>query len=261
MPLIVLVLGSGPDAPRARAWPRTGIDRIVAINNAWRVRPDWDDLVHPKDFPPERRPPIVARGQRLHSFEAYIPAVNAHGGIVFCGGTMAFTAGYWALEALRPDVMAFLGCDMVYSGAGATHFYGAGTADPLRPDPTLQSLEAKSARLAHHAARQGCALVNLSEAPESRLAFPRRAADTLADWTADDTHHHCARLLTAPARALAARAARHEAALDYAVPSGRYWREFSRFDAAALSAIDALWLEADRLQAPGGAAGRVLAVT
>lgn len=261
MSRIVLVLGSGPDAPRARAWPRTGIDRIVAINNAWRVRPDWDDLVHPKDFPPERRPPVPARGQSLHSFEAYIPAINAHGGIVFCGGTMAFTAGYWALHALRPDLMAFLGCDMVYSGAGATHFYGAGTADPLRPDPTLQSLEAKSARLAHHAARQGCALVNLSESPESRLLFPRIAATDLADWSPADTQDHVARLLTSPAQALARQADNHEAALDYAVPSGRYWREFQRFDAAALRSVDALWLEAARLQAPDGSAGRVLAVT
>lgn len=261
MPSIVLVLGSGPDAPRARAWARTGIDRIVAINNAWRVRPDWDDLVHPKDFPPERRPPVLARGQTLHSYEAYVPAINAHGGMVFCGGTMAFTAGYWALHALRPDLMAFLGCDMVYSGTGATHFYGAGTADPLRADPTLRNLEARSARLAHHAARQGCALVNLSDAPESRLLFPRLAPEALADWTDDDTARLCARLLSAPARALSARADRREAALGYAVPSGRYWREADRFDPAALDAVDALWLEANRLQTPAESGGRVLAVT
>jgi len=70
---------------------------------------------------------------------------------------MAFTAGYWALHALRPEVMGFIGCDMVYPKTGATHFYGTGTADPLRDDVTLQDLGAKSARLMVMAAAQGCA--------------------------------------------------------------------------------------------------------
>ena len=143
--------------------PRLG--RIVAINNAWRVRPDWDDHIHPSDFPEDRRPPAIGPSQRIRTHLDYVPAVNAHGGFVFCGGTMAFTAGYWALEALRPRVLAFLGCDMVYAASGASHFYGRGTPDPLREDPTLQSLEAKSARLMMIAASMGCAVVNLSVAP------------------------------------------------------------------------------------------------
>ena len=57
--------------------------------------------------------------------------------------------------------MAFFGCDMVYAATGKTHFYGTGTADPLRPDVTLQSLEGKAARLQLLAAEQGCACVNL----------------------------------------------------------------------------------------------------
>ncbi len=59
---------------------------------------------------------------------------------------------------------------------GQTHFYGTGSADPLRPDITLQSLEAKSARLMILAAMEGCAMVNLSTGP-SRLVFPRVRAD------------------------------------------------------------------------------------
>ena len=54
--MIVLILGSGPNVVTCRDWPRAPFDRIVAINNAWRVRPDWDDLVFPEDFPAEKRP-------------------------------------------------------------------------------------------------------------------------------------------------------------------------------------------------------------
>ena len=81
-----------------------------------------------------------------------MPIQNDLGGFVYAGGTMAFTAGYWALGALRPDVMAFFGCDMVYPTEGS-HFYGNGNADPLRDDITLRNLEAKSARLSIIAAR------------------------------------------------------------------------------------------------------------
>ena len=92
-----LVLGSGPDVLRARAWPRLGLGRIVAINNAWRVRPDWDDLIHPSDFPADRQPASIAPDQRVRTHLDYVPAVNAHGGFVFCGGTMAFTASSAAI--------------------------------------------------------------------------------------------------------------------------------------------------------------------
>ena len=43
----------------------------------------------------------------------YVPVQNDFGGFVYAGGTMTFTAGYWALGALKPSVLAFLGCDMV----------------------------------------------------------------------------------------------------------------------------------------------------
>ncbi|NCO86442.1 MAG: hypothetical protein GW886_07425 [Rhodobacterales bacterium] len=228
---ILLMLGSGPNVVAARAFPRAAFDRIVAINNAWRVRADWDDLVHPEDFPVERRPAAVAPGQRVVTAEDYVPAQNALGGFVYGGGTMAFTASYWALHALRPRVIAYLGCDMVYPGAGNTHFYGTGAADPLRPDVTLRSLEAKSARLMALAAAQGCALVNLSQ-DDSRLVFPRATVAGLG------TVHPAP--VSGPARAQALAA---EAALGYMVPSGRYWLEEARFDPAAIDRIDALWLD------------------
>ncbi len=46
------MLGSAPMAVQAADWPRDGFDHILAINNAWRIRPDWDAMIHPWDFPP-----------------------------------------------------------------------------------------------------------------------------------------------------------------------------------------------------------------
>jgi len=227
---VVLILGSGPNAVDCIGWNRTAFSTLVAINNAWRVRPDWDVLIHPEDFPAHRSPPSIGPAQRVVGAADYVPAQNRLGGFVYAGGTMAFTAGYWALDALKPDVLAFLGCDMVYAPAGNTHFYGTGTADPLRADITLQNLEAKSARLMLMAARSGCACVNLSEAAESRLVFPRaRPGQTPGPL---------------PLRSGAERAAAREAELGYLAPSGRYWEDFDRFDPAELAALDALWLEA-----------------
>lgn len=229
---IVLILCSGPNVVSCRTWPRDPFDRIVAINNAWAVRPDWDDLIHPDDFPAARMPVEIAAHQRIVRAADYVPLQNTYGGFVYAGGTMAFTASYWALAALQPRVIAVLGCDMVYAGASNTHFYGTGTADPLRADITLRSLEAKSARLMAIAAQQGCAMVNLSQ-DESRLVFPRStAADVVgAEPAAIDQNIVDATLA-------------EEARLDYVVPSGKYWKEESRFDAAAIDALDALWLKA-----------------
>ncbi|MCB6177342.1 hypothetical protein LHP98_04265 [Rhodobacter sp. Har01] len=229
----VLILGSAPMAAEAARWPRAPFDRIVAINNAHAIRPDWDFHIHPWDFPTERRP-APGPGQQIVTQEDFVPAQNALGGFVYAGGTMAFTAIYWALHALSPRVIAVFGCDMHYPATGPTHFYGQGAADPLRPDVTLRSLEAKSARLMVLAARRGTAMVNLSQGP-SRLVFPR-----LPRPLAPRAH-------PAPVdERLAARALEMEQALDYRVPSGRYWEESHRFDAQEIDRLDALWLAAAR---------------
>ncbi|WP_322894008.1 MULTISPECIES: hypothetical protein [unclassified Yoonia] len=232
---IVLILGSGPNVVQARAWPRAAFDRIVVINNAWAVRPDWDDLIHPDDFPDMRKPQEIGPDQRMIRSGDYVPLQNDFGGFVYAGGTMAFTASYWALAALRPRVIAVMGCDMVYPAASQTHFYGTGTADPLRKDVTLRSLEAKSARLMILAAKQGCAMVNLSQ-DNSRLVFPRSAPEVL-DHIQPQGYD-----VTATEAALA-----EEARLGYYVPSGKYWKEEDRFDPAAIDALDQLWLTAARV--------------
>ena len=228
---IVLILGSGPNVRRAAEWPKAWFDRVVVINNAWAVRSDWDDLIFPEDFPAARRPDAVGAGQRLIEADAFVPAQNRYGGFLFAGATMAFTAGYWALDALRPRVMAFMGCDMVYAPSGETHFYGHGAADPLRADVSLRDLEAKSARLALLAAAEGCTCVNLSQ-DQSRLVFPRVGAEGLAEATAPT-----------PDRAAIEALRAEETALGYDTPDGWHDASGEAYDRAALKALDARWRE------------------
>jgi hypothetical protein len=227
---VVLILGSGPNVIAAADWPRAACDRIVAINNAWAVRDDWDDLIYPEDFPSDRRPARVRTGQRLIEAQAFVPAQNAFGGFVYGGGTMAFTAGYWALHALRPRVMAFMGCDMVYPSVGPTHYYGTGAADPLREDVTLRDLGAKAARLGLLAAREGCACVNLSNDP-SQLVFPQVGVHELRQICAPEVREN------ADLREVL----RVEQETGYFVPSGRYWEDTQYFDEKQLARIDDQW--------------------
>ena len=224
---VVLILGSGPSVVDATSWPRDPFDQIVVINNAWRVRSDWDFLCYPEDFPQENQPQTLRSGQRLVLADAFVPAQNAFGGFVFAGATMAFTTAYWVLHALRPRVMGFLGCDMVYAPAGPTHFYGKGTADPLRDDVSLRNLEAKSARLGAIAAVNGCACVNLSNG-DSRLVFPRVAPEELGASEPHAINEQTVRQLRS-----------QEDALGYATPDGRYPQ--SGYDLAALDQLDEAW--------------------
>ncbi|MDA8746802.1 hypothetical protein N9M66_01175 [Litoreibacter sp.] len=229
---VILVLGSGPNVVEAQAWDRALFDHILAINNAHAVRSDWDSLIHPEDFAPDHRPTTHRDEQTIVTATDYVPAQNAFGGFVYAGGTMAFTAGYWALFHHKPSVIAFIGCDMTYSAKGSTHFYGTGAADPLRNDVTLQSLEAKSARFEIIAARQNCAAINLSTAP-SRLTYPRGTPTALQNLT---PRYFEAKQTDA--------AILMEHQLGYYVPSGRYWEVEDQFDAAKLRELDAVWLAA-----------------
>jgi hypothetical protein len=195
-------------------------------------------LIYPEDFPLDRHPSTDdLEGKKIVTAQEFVPVQNEFGGFVYAGGTMSFTAGYWALGALKPDVIAYIGCDMVYEAkpGQTTHFYGMGTADPLRPDVTLQSLEAKSLRLQALAHQKGCAVINLSELESSRLCFPRLSFPAL-------------KVMVEPPRFKAQEpsavqtALRAEADLGYWVESGRYWEEQNRFDGQKLRDIDALWM-------------------
>ena len=235
----VLIIGSAPSATAVRDWDISAFDAVVAINNAWQIRPDWTHHIHPEDFPEERRPRANAQ-QQIITYETYVPAQNALGGFVYAGGTMAFTAGYWALHDLHPRLIAFMGCDMVYPKTGQTHFYGTGTADPLRDDPTLRDLRAKALRFEALAARAGCAVVNLSAA-ESVWPCPRAVLAEVGrrEMAPRSFDGDCVDAVL-----------QREQALGYFEPSGRYWDDISRFDPVEIAKIDAQWAQIDADTAP-----------
>lgn len=243
-PNIVLVLGSAPDALEVREWDRSTIASIVAINNAWAIRDDWDYLIYPDDFPSERLPATQSTSALRITSDKFVPAQNEFGGFVYAGGTMAFTSAYWALHALKPDVLAFLGCDMIYSGVGRTHFYGNGTADPLRQDITLRSLEAKSSRLFVKALREGTLCVNLSSRPQSRLTFPRTTLATLSRLTTRRVSVLKQIFSGLVVREAEAAAKLLEANLGYFVEDGRYWKKITEFSESCIDRIDASWTDA-----------------
>jgi len=227
----VLIIGSAPDATVARTWDTVPFDRIVAINNAWRIRPDWEDLIFPYDFPDASKPTDMRPEQNWITEDDFVPVQNEFGGFVYAGATMAFTAAYWVLGHYRPKQISFLGCNMWYPKGETTHFYGSGTADPLRNDITLMSLEAKSSRLYAMAQAAGCALTNLSRGP-SRLICPLQKIQgpQPVPFGVDQEAMQKALL--------------RERALGYYVPSGRYWQELKRFDIEALKSLDQMWLAA-----------------
>jgi hypothetical protein len=244
-PRVILLLGSAPDVVRCEIWPKHAFSKIVAINNAWRVRPDWDFLVHAGDFPPDRLPRHeTLRQAQIFSAEHYVPAQNAFGGFVYAGGTMAMTAAYWTIHSQKPDVLAFLGCDMIYDQPGKTHFYGIGRADPLRNDVTLRDLEAKSARLLVQALKRDCLCINLSNLPRSRLVFPRLTFDELSGLSLSRIADMKAEILAGIQLDMAEKAEAIEQDLGYFYEDGMYWNHLDEIDETFLAAIDRLWISA-----------------
>ncbi|MDA9085448.1 hypothetical protein N9K12_01305 [Methylophilaceae bacterium] len=241
----ILIVGSALDAQRMTTWDLSSFSKCVVINNAWQLTDNWDYLIYPDDMPQKNRPfaDNLKVTQSLITSREYVPVQNHFGGFVYAGGTMAFTAGYWALGALKPDIIAYLGCDMIYPEEKdkESHFYGHGQADPLRSDVTLQSLEAKSIRLMALAQKNHCVMVNLSELPESRLQFPRAPAERFLLKTSppiiSDEYK-----MQLDERAVS-NALQAEKELGCMVTSGRYWEVAEHLDAKKLSAIDALWID------------------
>ena len=226
----VLIIGSGPNAVKA-AELETAFDAIVVINNAWRVRPDWSHLIYPYDFPKERWPQEINCSQTVITEKEFVPIQNEYGGFIYAGATMAFTAGYWVLGALKPSHISFIGCDMHYPKIGKTHFYGKGTADPLREDISLMSLKAKSNRFLSLAYEQDCLVGNLSDGP-SKLTFPRVSSASL--WP----EIPCLRV------DLISQALKQEKDLGYFDRSGRYWENLDKYDCKEIKKIDNIWEQA-----------------
>lgn len=243
----VLILGSGPNAVEARNWKKNLFDAVVCINNAWKIRPDWDFHIYPDDFPAEAMPQQHTAKQQLIDETQFVPAQNRYGGFVYAGGTMAYTTAYWVLDALRPKKIFFMGCDMHYPKDKPTHFYGTGTPDPLRKDITLTSLEASSARFYCLAYQHGCMAYNLSDGP-SRLLFERATID------ASGEHFVNLPLQRSPQAEKMHDILREEDRLGYLVENGRYWESDIKFDELALRKLDSAWLDASpfdfKLEAP-----------
>ena len=243
-PKIVLIVGSAPDSTRIESWDLSHFASCVVINNAWRLTKQWDYLIFPEDFPVSNFPSYPLQVEKkLITASEFVPEQNKFGGFVYAGGTMAFTAGYWALGSLKPDVIAYLGCDMIYDkeDGKSTHFYGDGNADPLRRDITLQSLEAKSIRLLVHAKLQKCVIVNLSNLPSSRLLFPRVSISQIFSnkFNKGELENKIKELDSKKIKI----AIQAEKSLSYMVPSGRYWESVDEFDADMLKQIDSYWLD------------------
>ena len=228
----ILILGSAPDSLKAQNWKAHPFDAIICINNAWQIRPDWTHSIFPTDFPKERRA-IPNKNQSLHSAEDYVPTQNKYGGFVYAGGTMAFTAAYWALDTFKPKKMFFLGCDMIYSNK-INHFYGTGTADPLREDITLRSLEAKSARFEVYANMLNCIPLNLSNLQNSRLIYRRVKLEEISRRNGYGTRKFD------PIKIQVAK--EKEATLGYFVEDGKYWKCSHMFDKKEIDRLDSMWL-------------------
>ena len=225
----VLILGSAPNVVAVNDIDLSSYDEIIVINNAWQVLESWTEHIFPYDFPRENKPAHYSKSQRPIDEKLFVQRQNEFGGFIYAGGTMAFTALYWALGEHMPSEIHILGCDMVYPDAGKTHFYGAGTPDPLREDFTLRDLYAKSARFMCLAARNGCRTYNLSD-QSSKLCFPRHNRNI------DDKPCHL--LIN---KASVQSILDQENSLGYFISSGRYWEADLKIDLQALDQIDLQW--------------------
>jgi hypothetical protein len=225
----VLILGSAPNVVAVKDIDVSSYDEIIVINNAWQVLGSWTEHIFPYDFPQENKPLRYAKGQRPIDEKLFVRRQNEFGGFIYGGGTMAFTALYWALGEHMPSEIHILGCDMVYPDAGKTHFYGAGTPDPLREDFTLRDLYAKSARFMCLAAINGCSTYNLSD-QNSKLCFPRRSRNI------DDNPCHLL-INNASVQSILDQ----EKSLGYFISSGRYWEADLKVDLQALDIVDQQW--------------------
>ena len=225
----VLILGSAPNVVAVNDIDLSSYDEIIVINNAWQVLESWTEHIFPYDFPRENKPTRYSKSQRAIDEKLFVQRQNEFGGFIYAGGTMAFTALYWALGEHMPSEIHILGCDMVYSDAGKTHFYGEGAPDPLRDDFTLRDLYAKSARFMCLAARNGCRTYNLSD-QSSKLCFPRHNRNI------DDKPCHL--LIN---KASVQSILDQENSLGYFMSSGRYWEADLKIDLQALDQIDLQW--------------------
>ena len=229
----VLIIGSAPDATKARELDLTFFDTVIVINNAWKVISNWNELIFPYDFPDDKKPKLIAKKQRFVTEKEFVPAQERLGGFVYAGATMTFTAGYWALVEHKPSLMCFLGCNMVYPSDTQTHFYGSGRKDPLRDDISLTSLKACSRRLLAIAKMRNCDLISLSSG-FTNLDIPQLDFSQLDNFhtsiVVDDQRVVDAFLL--------------EESFGYFFRGKKYWEFLDQIDKSHLIELDRVWVDA-----------------
>lgn len=160
MPKPVLIVGSGMSANRIAGADLSDFT-VVCLNNAWRLLPRrWEYLVFPTDF--YDWPDKIFDGQRFVLYTEYQRAFVQYGG-ASSPQCIQFNALYWVLDVLRPPSVGFIGCDLYYPKDEQTHFYGQGTADPLRHGEEV--IRAQLARTQEMADTLGIKLVNYSDGP------------------------------------------------------------------------------------------------
>ena len=141
----ILILGSGPNVIEILEQDLSGYDKIVVINNAWKVVEGGQITYFLMIFQIKTNPRSKIITKKVD--EKVCRYSKSVWRFRICGrndGIHRTLLGTWLLFTRSIDI---LGCDMVYPKTGSTHFYGTGTADPLREDISLRSLEAKSARV------------------------------------------------------------------------------------------------------------------
>lgn len=169
----IVVVGSSPAAPEMAAMIDDS-STIVAVNNAWRALSRFDFCAYPPDFPQENRPDAKISKFVPVDKKQYSRGFARFGGEFFGGQTMAFAAGYWALNEFPASQIAFCASDMNYDYAGKqTHFYGTGQADPLRPSLSLINLEALSCRMFYKGFQAGSLVLNVTHETQTRLRLPQ----------------------------------------------------------------------------------------
>jgi hypothetical protein len=183
----VLILGSGLAIRRLDGIDTAGWT-VVAMNRAWQFRPGRvDHVVHGDLLPGSLRPPTERFPGRVHSYSDYRPIVDACARcwaeahdevealadppIFLTGHLIHFNATYWVLSRLKPQRIAYLGCDFDYGGE-TSHYYGRGQA-VFAEERGRAPLATYFERLQWFADRAGTTLQNLSPEGPTLLPYPR----------------------------------------------------------------------------------------
>jgi hypothetical protein len=158
---------------------------VVALNKAWKYKPEaMDYVVHMPFLPGSSRPKASEFGEeKIIPVEHCVPAASHYArtlGPEFAGNHKTLTANeihfyasYWAMSRLCAGVLGYIGCDLDYEGP-QTHFYGRGQQISW-VDRSREDLDVYFNRQIRICAAEGVSLINLSTNPKTRLPYPKAA--------------------------------------------------------------------------------------